>query len=167
METSTNLYTWDSKPIEEAMISMEPFFGYSDNLHSIWDDYIIYDRMDKSFGKSQAKYTDFLVAQVKGPWASMAASWRKCNKEAWPCPDEWANESAGLACTKAYTDSTGQHIKNGFVLGEPYYDFTYGTVDQQLAKGGVRLAHGLQQECNKILIFHFHCLKTRFCSFGA
>jgi len=122
------------------------FMGYADNLHAIWDDYIIDVRMERNFDKSQDKYAAYLVKQVKGAWASKADTWKRCKDgESWPCSDQWANESAGLSCTKAYTDSTGAHIKNGFVLGDPYYDFTYETVDEQLAKGGVRLAHGLMQ----------------------
>ncbi len=35
----------------------------------------------------------------------------------------------------------GAHIQDGFDLGMPYYNFTVPIVDEQLAKGGIRLAY--------------------------
>jgi hypothetical protein len=48
-----------------------------------------------------------------------------------------------LACSNAYVDQSGNVIQNGFNLGDPYYQFNKGVVDEQLAKSGVRLANVL------------------------
>jgi hypothetical protein len=43
------------------------------------------------------------------------------NPDPLKCADEWATETAGLACTFAYSDVDGSHIQDGFTLGEDYY----------------------------------------------
>lgn len=43
------------------------------------------------------------------------------NPDPLKCAGEWATETAGLACTFAYSDVDGSHIQDGFTLGEAYY----------------------------------------------
>jgi S1/P1 Nuclease len=38
-------------------------------------------------------------------------------------------------------NSSGAHITDGFDLGMDYYNFAVPIVDEQLAKGGIRLAY--------------------------
>jgi hypothetical protein len=126
------------------------YFGASSNLHEVWDTGIISGRIQYSFGGSLSSYVSYIISQINGPWAQMAAEWRTCNStdsEDTPltCPNGWANESADLACEYAYTDQNGNHIENNFDLGNAYYEFVKNIVDQQLAKGGVRLASTLNK----------------------
>jgi len=119
------------------------------NLHQVWDSGIINQRIKADFSGSQTKYVDYLIQQINGPWKDLVPDWTDCSsseaKTIYACPDSWASESALLACTYAYTDQNGKHIKSGFNLGDPYYQWVKGVVDQQLAKGGVRLANTLNK----------------------
>jgi len=125
------------------------FFGSSTNVHQVWDSGIINQRISSSFGGSQSAYVNYLLAQLNGTWSEMAQEWAVCNStdSAQPldCPNEWANESADVACKYAYTDQNGNKIKDNFNLGNPYYQFVYAIVDQQLCKGGIRLASTLNK----------------------
>lgn len=117
------------------------FNGYNDNLHAIWDTWIIEERIKNDFGKDQSQYLNYLVQQLQGAWNGDAQQWAKCANTTGPvCPDEWANESSQLACQYAYTDNNGNRIETGFSLGTPYYDYAYPVIDMQLAKAGIRLA---------------------------
>jgi len=129
------------------------YFDQSTNLHSVWDTLIISGIIEYAFGGSQTNYVNYLLDQIKGPWKSMAETWAICNStsEAQPlsCPNEWANESAKLACEYSYTDQSGKKIPNNFDLADPYYQFVRPIVDQQLAKGGIRLASTLNKIWDK------------------
>lgn len=116
------------------------FNGFNDNLHEMWDTWMIKERMTKDFSNSDANYAQYLVNQVNGDWKSNASDWASDTNV-----DDWGSESAGLACTYAYTDNNGNHIESGFVLGDDYYNFAIPVIDMQLAKGGVRLATVLNQ----------------------
>jgi hypothetical protein len=118
------------------------FEGDSDSLHYIWDVPLVQLRI-KEFGGVQSQYTQYLLQQIQGPWASNASAWEKCSTGGTVCPDDWASESVLLACSHAYVDQNDNVIQNGFNLGDPYYQFNKGIVDEQLAKGGVRLANML------------------------
>jgi len=125
------------------------YYGNATNLHAIWDDGLIATRIDTEFEGSQALYLEYLLSQINGTWKELAEVWATCNStselSSYACPDQWARESAEVACKYAYTDQDGQHIENGFALAEPYYNFAKETLDQQLIKGGVRLASTLNK----------------------
>jgi hypothetical protein len=128
------------------------FLGYDTNLHHVWDTSVIYQRIDSTFNRDQGAYARFLTQAVQagGNFSTAAAGWTQCSSASspsWLCPDEWAGVSASLACTHAYTGPTGTRIADNFSLGTPYYEWAWPVVDQQLAKGGVRLAYVL----NKVL----------------
>jgi hypothetical protein len=55
------------------------------------------------------------------------------------CANAWGSETAGLACTYAYSDVDGSHIQDGFTLGEDYYQRAAPIVDMQLQAAGVRM----------------------------
>merc|ERR1712083_397941 len=72
--------------------------------------------------------------------------WVKCPSATphWPCALKWADESATLSCHKAHI-SHGVEIVNGFDLGINYYNANIRYVDEQILKGGVRLAKALTE----------------------
>jgi hypothetical protein len=115
------------------------FEGAKDNLHYIWDTPLVRLRI-KDFSGVQSKYVSYLLQQIQGPWAANATQWAKCSTGGAVCPDDWASETIVLACTHAYVDENGDKIKNGFNLGDAYYQLNKDVIDEQLAKGGVRLA---------------------------
>lgn len=119
------------------------------NLHEVWDKYIIEQRMRNDFNNDQNTYGQYLLQQIQsGTYSSSAQKWASCaggDGNNYACPQEWANESAGLACKYAYTDASGNHITDGEDLQDDYYNFAVPIVDQQLARAGVRLAATLQR----------------------
>eukprot|EP01101_Sappina_pedata_P004281 TRINITY_DN1789_c0_g1_i4.p1 TRINITY_DN1789_c0_g1~~TRINITY_DN1789_c0_g1_i4.p1 ORF type:complete len:314 (-),score=110.46 TRINITY_DN1789_c0_g1_i4:68-886(-) len=128
--------------------------GYYDNqsteLHAVWDDSLIYTRLQDQFGNNLEKYVQYLIGLIKGEWKAQATSWSQCapltNGEVpLVCPDAWANETAAYACSNAYVDQNGNVIDPGFSLGDDYYNFNKDIIDLQLAKGGVRLASTLNK----------------------
>jgi len=126
------------------------YFGDSTNLHQVWDSGIIEGRIQYAFGGSQSAYVSYIISQIEGPWASNATQWASCNGtdgfgSPLTCPDGWADNSADLACIYAYTDQNGNKIENGFDLSNDYYQYVKNTVDEQLAKGGIRLAATLNK----------------------
>jgi len=121
------------------------FEGDDYNLHAVWDNAIIEKRMSDDFNGDQDQYTAWLLGEVQGDWAAQAAKWAQCANGDVICAEDWASETAALACSHAYKDQDGNVIQDGFDLGDDYYNFNSGIVDQQLAKAGVRLAASLQR----------------------
>jgi hypothetical protein len=123
------------------------FMEYSDKvLHAIWDSYIIYERMDNDFSRSESLFLNHLLNRTTGDLASKVASWNSYTKGA---ENTWAAETAKIACQYAYTDQSGNHITDGFNLQNGYYQFVLDIVEQQLIKGGVRLAAMLNKLASK------------------
>jgi nuclease S1 len=121
------------------------FFGVKASLHHIWDRSLIEHRMATSFGNDQDAYGRHLAAALLpgGNFSAQTSAWAACPDSApapWLCPAKWAGESAALACEHGYKDSAERPIAGGFELGQAYYDFNHMIVDEQLAKGGFRLA---------------------------
>jgi len=114
--------------------------GKKQNLHAIWDTPLVLDR-EKAFNSNEQQYADWLLTQIRGDWKSKAAAWATCANGATECADAWAVESVKLACSNAYVDQNGNKIENGFSLTSGYFTFNQDVIDEQLAKGGVRLAH--------------------------
>jgi hypothetical protein len=86
------------------------FLGTATELHAVWDNGIIQQRL-LDFSGSYDNYAAYLVQQLKGSWSSDIAKWTTCMKPNDPtCVQDWGTESAGLACTYAYTDSTGECV---------------------------------------------------------
>ena len=97
------------------------FFTRQMNLHSLWDKGLI-EKRAKPWQQYAADLRGGITASQRTAWkASMTAA-------------DWATESYRLAVTHAY------QAGNGDTLGQPYFDENIAIVEQQLAKGGVRLA---------------------------
>lgn len=114
------------------------FFGYNDNLHAIWDTYMLYDIIDEYYGHDNAQFISHLMDMANGEWAELAKEW---SADAIGAENDWGSESNKMACSHAYVYPDGEiHIESGFKLGQEYLDFNRLVVEQQLVKGGVRLA---------------------------
>jgi hypothetical protein len=119
------------------------FEGEASNLHHVWDTSILLKRMNENYSGDQDAMAAALTKHVQTDWAPLAQQWTTCNNTAphGACSDQWGMESVTLACGYAYVDTDGQtHLTDGFELGDGYYLRTSPIVEQQLAKGGVRLA---------------------------
>jgi len=148
--------------------------GRDTKLHAIWDDNIlvqdIYETEDQSGllkagkykpGKFVPHYHDWSVlasalqTRMDGDWAA--------NKVAWQATvtgsrDEAtlrkglavvAQESAVAGCKYAYANTDGSAVQNGDTLDRAYFLRAQPIVEEQLAKGGVRLATILQEALAK------------------
>jgi len=122
------------------------FMGSSTNLHSLWDSGVINKRLSDDFSRSAAKWLSWLQGQLKGAWSSKINGWKRCQSSApsSACSSDWASESIGLACSNAYVNSDGKtHLATGFKLDDAYYNRNIPVIEQQVAKGGIRLANVL------------------------
>jgi len=136
------------------------FNGHSSvTLHSIWDTYIIQERLVNDFGNDQAKWTANLENLLSTKYAANVSEWLSCAASPTPyndCSDAWAVVSAQLACEYAYVEADGvTHIENGFKLGQDYYQRNIGLVEQLIIQGGVRLGAVLNTIANGAMKFKF------------
>jgi len=118
----------------------------STNLHSVWDSGLITVLLNERFGGDQNQFADYLWSRINGDWKPSVTAWKRCSGRGpfQSCPEEWADESAHLACEYAYVEADGKTpVPNGFDLGYDYYDRTIEVVQVQLAKAGVRMANVL------------------------
>jgi len=137
--------------------------GYPTNLHSVWDDKIlvtdIYETEDGRRLKAQyvPTYHDYTVLaealekRMEGEWAANKTAWQAIVTGS---RDETtlrngltivAQESAVRGCKYAYNYANGSAVKDGDTLDRDYYLRARPIVEEQLAKGGVRLATILQE----------------------
>lgn len=122
------------------------YYTKSDNLHQIWDEAMIQSRITNDFSGSFDDWTASILKRIQtGDFKANVAKWTACKPSAggdWKtCVSKWASESLGLACTAAYVDETNTKITSGFELEDPYYTSRIQTVEEQIAKGGVRLSY--------------------------
>lgn len=108
-----------------------------DSLHYIWDTSIINQRISRDFKGNHQLYTSYLLSKLP-EFAKTGNYGNVTIGGTWA--EDWAQETAKISCVSAYTDTTGAHIKNGFNLGEEYYQASFPVVEEQLLKGGIRLA---------------------------
>jgi hypothetical protein len=96
------------------------------NLHSVWDSAIL---LNHKGGMRNAAYAEKLNAAIT---PEQAAEWAKGT------PIDWANESHDVAVTSVYKDVPvdGPPPK----IDQKYIDAVGPVIDQQLERGGVRLA---------------------------
>lgn len=114
------------------------FFGKASNLHRTWDSGII-----GHAGLSDDEFAAELESELNGAsgeeeFAELSpATQKKIAQIQAGTLDGWATESFKLARSNAY-----DHVpRNGSArLAQPYYDRNAPVVDQQLLKGGLRLA---------------------------
>jgi len=146
--------------------NQEQWSRYPTNLHSVWDGKIIVqDIYDIEDGiKLRADKKPYVVHYHK--WELLAHSLEErldgewvANKSMWQatvshCRDESslraglstvAQETATRGCKYAYNYADGSAVKPGDVLDREYYLRAQPIVEEQLAKGGVRLAQLLEE----------------------
>ncbi|KAF8752818.1 S1/P1 Nuclease [Rhizoctonia solani] len=113
--------------------------GATTNLHSVWDSSIA----EKYVGGNTVAYATTWGNQIitklaaGGAYASSKASWLSCvnPSTAQTCALTWATDGNALVCSYVLkTDPTGKELSG------TYYTGAYPLVEQQIAKGGVRLA---------------------------
>ena len=98
------------------------FFGQHRNLHQVWDTSILQRRISGGW----SAYADSLVSTASDADVDY---WQSITE-----PEDWANESLGLAIASAYP------IPASHDLGADYYNRSLPVVERQLVAGGVRLA---------------------------
>ena len=116
------------------------------NLHNVWDFGLIVNR--EGTEGDWFPLRNSILARVKtGTWKTKAAAWRKSTDAS-----DWVQDSLDAATEKAYRFANGTLIRrtHGYsdevVLGKSIeaYMASGGIVEEQLAKGGVRLAAHLE-----------------------
>ncbi|KAI8913544.1 S1/P1 nuclease-domain-containing protein [Gorgonomyces haynaldii] len=122
--------------------------GGSSNLHAIWDTGMVQDRMGEKGG--QSSYASYLVQQINsGSYASQASGWISSKK--YNAVSQYGNNAASLEysadsdaidCSYVYP---AYNKNQGSDLSGNYYTGAIPYIDQQLAKGGYRLAYHLNQ----------------------
>jgi len=124
------------------------FEGKSENLHSVWDSGIMDKRLHDSFGNSYNSYLGYMMQQLSTTWRSSIDDWSYCStpEPNLDCATQWATEAVKLACSYSYVLADGvTPVPHGFQLGDDYHNRNYPIVEEQLAKGGVRLANVLNR----------------------
>jgi len=119
-------------------------------LHTVWDSLMLKQRTDVEYAGNFTAYRYALLRRIRvGRWSSPARNeWLRCARDAefGHCSDQWARESARIACDYAYTAPDGvSRIGSGFRLGVSYYERAIGVIERQVAKAAVRLANVLTQ----------------------
>lgn len=150
---STNKANWTTPPAKGV------------NLHAAWDDHLlvqdIYDIEDnvktlksKPFVPDYHDWSvlaDTLQKRMAGEWAANKTAWQA---EFADSRDESklraglsivAQESAVYSCKYAYNYANGSAVKKGDVLDRDYFLRAKPIIEEQLAKGGARLAMLLQE----------------------
>jgi len=115
----------------------------TENLHAVWDEYMIYYRMDANFSGNHTLWAESTIAKIESGkfQGETVGSWLKCPYgEPYPCTTEWAQESIGFSCSNAYRYKNGELVKSGNTLYEDYYERNIEVVEIGLARGGYRLA---------------------------
>lgn len=133
--------------------------GRDTNLHAVWDDNLVVttiweseDNTTLRAGKFVPHYHDYLALasalekRMDGEWAAKKTAWQATVAGS---RDEAifrkgltavAQESAAAGCKYAYNYADGSPVKNGDTLNRDYFLRASPIVEEQLAKGGVRLA---------------------------
>jgi len=122
------------------------FYGAATNLHSVWDDGIIWHRLNTTFNGDEGQWITFLNQQIKTYYAPEVQNWLQCNQTTtdFACSEQWGQESVTLACQYAYVQADGvTHIANGFALSDDYYQHNLPIVEMQIVKAGLRMAQVL------------------------
>jgi hypothetical protein len=95
------------------------------NLHADWDSGLI-----EHTGRSEQEYVDYLEQMIAGKKLHASGT-----------PEDWANESLGLA--------KQVWVNDGGAVDQAYYQANIGIVDERLALAGLRLAAVLNDALGK------------------
>jgi len=131
-------------------------------LHAIWDKKLVvedFKEMDDANGRLASgpfgpvdgwqKLSESLKQRLSGEWAQSRAAWEQdvassSDDDLRAGLSKVAGETAALGCSYAYVHLDGTHIKDGDELGRDYYEHVKPVVEEQLARGGARLAQLLK-----------------------
>lgn len=111
------------------------YFDIPSQLHKVWDEKILQSRM-MNLGKTESEYASLLDGQIS---EADEASFSQGD------PVSWLNECHALAITKAYAPLKGTGPGKP-ALGETYYKANWPVINEQLKRGGVRLAKILKDD---------------------
>jgi len=131
------------------------FNSYPDNLHAIWDVWMIVQRLKDLFGPGGTdtyhvkEWAGMLEEDIRSTWSQNVPQWEDCSATEmigmpsdYSCPDVWSTESSGDACTYAYQQNN-QWIQSGDDIETPYYEKAWPLIEMRLAQAAVRLANVL------------------------
>ncbi|GMH26231.1 hypothetical protein Nepgr_028074 [Nepenthes gracilis] len=107
------------------------------NLHHVWDTSMIYTEEDDFYNGSVDQLEAAIAQNIT---SDEVQQWQTCSGGQPPCPIVYASESVALACEWAYNGVT-----NYSTLGDDYFYSRWPIVQQQLSRGGVRLAAALNR----------------------
>ena len=127
-------------------------YGYSNNLHSLWDSGLIARRVALDFSNSYPSWDKHLQQLLQTTYAANATQWTSCGgnspgftnvAEYIPCSGQWVQESAVLNCQTVYVNEAGQNMTKGqqYLLGDAYYQRNIDLVEMRIIQAGVRMAH--------------------------
>ncbi len=130
------------------------------NLHAIWDAALVRHQVKTKYAGSVAAFQTAILQKIQlkmGQFRSEAGTWKRCanvrGNAYGACSDEWANESALLACEYAYNGADGKtKLAVGFALDQRYFDRVIPVIEKQIAKAAVRLANVLNQILSRTIV---------------
>ena len=112
--------------------------GATTNLHAVWDTQMVEKAAGGSSAAAYGAWAQTLEARIdSGIYSSQKASWTACSniKTASACALAWAQDANAINCQYVLkVDETGQELSGS------YYDGAKPYIEQQIAKGGYRLA---------------------------
>ncbi|KAG8910011.1 hypothetical protein FRC01_006600, partial [Tulasnella sp. 417] len=113
------------------------------NLHGVWDTDMITKLAGKDNEANRDKWTTTIVNQIdNGSYKDLVPGWLSCSdtSDALNCALEWAIDTNKLVCDFVLkTDPEGKELSGS------YYRGAAPIIQEQIAKGGVRLAVWLNQ----------------------
>lgn len=116
------------------------YLGKKVNLHQMWDTTLIKTRLEE-FDGQDLKWQEFLMNKLKNEWKPLVPIWMSCPDSSFAvCSTKWTVDSLDKACKNGYVDVDGSRMQSGFTVGMPYYAHNMPVIEEQVAKGGVRLA---------------------------
>nr|CAG8614002.1 1998_t:CDS:2 [Entrophospora candida] len=137
------------------------FDGRPTNLHVIWDRDIVKKRL-KDYNDNFETYANHLTNEItNGTFAKVSQTWISCKetklkglnlnlrkraKATTKCPLTWAIDTNGINCPLVWAAIDDNPKVD---LGGRYYQDAVQVIDQQLAKGGLRLGTFLNIILNK------------------
>ncbi|GLJ33499.1 hypothetical protein SUGI_0673850 [Cryptomeria japonica] len=116
------------------------WYGQKSNLHHVWDTLLIETALKDFYDSDLALFTQGLQTNITDSWSNDVSTWEKSSTKGLACPNPYGMESVGLACNWAYKDAPADSV-----LKDDYFLSRLPVIEEQLAKGGVRLAATLNR----------------------
>ncbi|XP_057846745.1 endonuclease 2-like [Cryptomeria japonica] len=110
------------------------------NLHHIWDSGIIQTSMKDFYDNDLEAMIEDIQTNITEIWSNDVTAWEECQTDEISCPKLYADESIILACKWAYQD-----VEEDDILEDDYFLSRLPIIENQLAKGGIRLAATLNR----------------------